>query len=55
MPRRSIPKRRNPKVQRSRRRGAYGVETLPRLAVAGATTMAIMGIGGAMANSFRGG
>jgi hypothetical protein len=41
-------------VQRSRRRGAYGVETIPKLAVAGATATMVMGIGGAMANSFRG-
>lgn len=49
----AAPKRRTT-AKRSRRSGAYGVETLPKLAVAGATTMAIMGIGGAMANSFRG-
>ena len=64
MPRRATPKRstrqqtatpkRRTTTKRSRRSGTYGIDSLPRLAVAGATTMAIMGIGGAMANQFRG-
>ena len=50
----ATPKRRTPTRKSRRAGGTYGIDSLPRLAVAGATTMAIMGIGGAMANQFRG-
>lgn len=57
MPRRPVPKRQNPKARRNgkRRSGStYGVETIPKLAIGGAVAMTAMGIGNAMANSFRG-